>query len=148
MNFICNFPFFSILLSLFSGTVCSILPGKAAKVVNRAVIIVIGIMSTILLVYLLGTNQSFVYWMGHFPAPWGNEIRAGVLEAGMALFFVMIMFLCMKGGEKHIDEEIEENGETFEENSLIKAKAIKDGSRRKYKKSDVFAFVEYLQKSV
>ena len=30
----------------------------------------------------------------------------------------------------------------------LRAKAIKDGSRRKYKKSDVFAFVEYLQKSV
>ena len=30
----------------------------------------------------------------------------------------------------------------------LKAKAIKDGSRRKYKKSDVFAFVEYLQNQV
>lgn len=30
----------------------------------------------------------------------------------------------------------------------LRSKAIKDGSRRKYKKSDVFAFVEYLQKSV
>ena len=28
----------------------------------------------------------------------------------------------------------------------LRAKAIKDGSRRKYKKSDVLAFVEYLQK--
>ena len=108
MNFICNFPFFSILLSLFSGTVCSILPGKAAKLVNRVVIIAIGIMSTILLVYLLGTNQSFVYWMGHFPAPWGNEIRAGVLEAGMALFFCIIMYLSMAGGAYKLDSEVEE----------------------------------------
>lgn len=30
----------------------------------------------------------------------------------------------------------------------LRAKAIKDGSRRKYKKSDVLAFVDYLQKSV
>ena len=29
----------------------------------------------------------------------------------------------------------------------LKDKAIKDGSRRKYKKSDVLAFVERLQKS-
>ena len=28
----------------------------------------------------------------------------------------------------------------------LRAKAIKDGSRRKYKKSDVLAFVEYLQR--
>ena len=30
----------------------------------------------------------------------------------------------------------------------LRAKTIKDGSRRKYKKTDVLAFVEYLQKSV
>ena len=30
----------------------------------------------------------------------------------------------------------------------LRAKAIKDGSRRKYKKYDVLAFVEYLKKSV
>ena len=53
MDFVCNFPFFSILLSLFSGTICSILPGRAAKIVNRLVITAIAIMSGILLVYLL-----------------------------------------------------------------------------------------------
>jgi len=30
----------------------------------------------------------------------------------------------------------------------LRAKAIKDGSRRKCKKSDVLVFVQYLQKSV
>ena len=34
-------------------------------------------------------GTSYTYMMGHFPAPWGNEIRAGVLEAGMALFSVL-----------------------------------------------------------
>ena len=109
MDFVCNFPFFSILLSLFSGTICSILPGRAAKVVNRIVIAAVGVMSGILLVYLLGTGESFVYWMGHFPAPWGNEIRAGVLEAGMALFFCIIMYLSMAGGAHKLFDEVEEN---------------------------------------
>lgn len=109
MDFVCNFPFFSILLSLFSGTICSILPGKAAKVVNRLVLIAVGTMSGILLLYLLGTGESFVYWMGHFPAPWGNEIRAGVLEAGMALFFCIIMYLSMAGGAHKLFDEVEES---------------------------------------
>lgn len=109
MDFVCNFPFFSILLSLFSGTICSILPGKAAKVVNRIVIVAVGVMSGVLLVYLLGTGESFVYWMGHFPAPWGNEIRAGVLEAGMALFFCIIMYLSMAGGAHKLFDEVEES---------------------------------------
>lgn len=109
MNFICNFPFFSILLSLFSGTICSVLPAKAAKVVNRAVIIVIGLLSAILLLYLLSVGEPFVYWMGHFPAPWGNEIRAGVLEAGMAMFFCIIMYLSMAGGAHKLYDEVDES---------------------------------------
>ena len=109
MDFVCNFPFFSFLLSLFSGTICSILPGRAAKIVNRLVITAIAIMSGILLVYLLNTGESFVYWMGHFPAPWGNEIRAGVLEAGMALFFCIIMYLSMAGGAHKLFNEVEES---------------------------------------
>lgn len=109
MSFVCNFPFFSILLSLFSGTVCSMLPEKAAKIVNRVVIIIVGILSAILLVYLIGTKESFVYWMGHFPAPWGNEIRAGVLEAGMALFFCIVMYLSMAGGAHKLFDEVDES---------------------------------------
>lgn len=109
MNFICNFPFFSILLSLFSGTVCSVLPAKAAKVVNRVVIIVVGLLSLCLLLYLLSTGEAFVYWMGHFPAPWGNEIRAGILEAGMALFFCIIMYLSMAGGAHKLYDEVDES---------------------------------------
>ncbi len=109
MNFICNFPFFSILLSLFSGTICSVLSAKAAKLVNRVVIVAVGIMSAILLLYLLSTGEPFVYWMGHFPAPWGNEIRAGVLEAGMALFFCIIMYLSMAGGAHKLFGEVVEN---------------------------------------
>ncbi len=57
--------------------------------------------SAILLHNLLMTGESFVYWMGHFPAPWGNEIRAGILEASMALFFCIIMLLSMWGGRKN-----------------------------------------------
>lgn len=109
MDFICNFPFFSILLSLFSGTICSVLPRNAAKVVNRAVILIVGGLSAVLLVYLLGTGESFVYWMGHFPAPWGNEIRAGVLEAGTALFFCIIMYLSMAGGAHKLYGEVTES---------------------------------------
>lgn len=109
MDFVCNFPFFSILISLFSGTICSILPEKAAKAINRIVIAAVGVMSGILLLYLLGTGESFVYWMGHFPAPWGNEIRAGVLEAGMALFFCIIMYLSMAGGAHKLFDEVEES---------------------------------------
>ena len=47
--------------------------------------------------------------MGHFSAPWGNEIRVGILEAVMAVFFCATMLLCMLGGMKEREEEIEES---------------------------------------
>ena len=113
MDFIQNFPFFSIILSMFSGTVCSVLPGKIARWVNAAVIAIIGALSLVLLLYLMGTGQSYTYMMGHFPAPWGNEIRAGVLEAGMALFFCIIMLLSMLGGHKKLVEEVVESKHNY-----------------------------------
>ena len=107
MEFIRNFPFFSIVLSLFSGPLSSILGGKWARRVNGAVIVLCGIMSGAVLWYVCRTGESFVYIMGHFPAPWGNEIRAGILEALMAVIFCVIMLLCMLGGIREREREIE-----------------------------------------
>lgn len=103
-----NIPFFCIILSMFSGIFSSILSGKAAKWLNTCVIAAVGIMSAILFWFLLQTGESYTYMMGHFPAPWGNEIRAGVLETGIALFFSIIMFLSMAGGRKKLAREVEE----------------------------------------
>lgn len=107
MDFIRNFPFFSIVLSLFSGPLSSVLGGKWAKRVNGAVIVLCGLMSCAVLWYVCRSGEAFVYTMGHFPAPWGNEIRAGVLEALMAAFFCVIMLLCMLGGSREREAEIQ-----------------------------------------
>ena len=111
LPFVMNFPFFSIILSMFSGTVSSVLSGKWARKLNLAVLFVVGTLSAILLGYCVNTGESFTYMMGHFPAPWGNEIRAGMLEAFMALFFCIIMILSIVGGRAHLLEEIEEEKE-------------------------------------
>lgn len=108
MDFVQNFPFISILLSLFSGPLCSVLDGKWARRVNTAVITVIGFLSAAVLGYVVRTGQPYVYTMGHFPAPWGNEIRAGVLEAFMACFFCVIMLLSMVSGARERREQIGE----------------------------------------
>ncbi|MDY2594780.1 MAG: complex I subunit 5 family protein [Oliverpabstia sp.] len=108
MQFVQNFPFMSIIISLFSGPLSSIIGGKKAKWINTAVISLIGLMSVAVLMYVIGTGESYVYTMGHFPAPWGNEIRVGILEASMAVFFCLIMLLCMLGGVYEREQEIEE----------------------------------------
>ena len=46
MAFVQNFPFFCIIITLFSGPLSSILSGKAAQRLNLAVITLVGVMNT------------------------------------------------------------------------------------------------------
>jgi len=108
MAFVQNVPFFSIMISMFSGIISSVLSGKAARRLNTIMISCVSAMSLWLLIWIIQSDiGSYTFMMGHFPAPWGNEIRAGVLEAGMALFFSIIMLLSMLGGRKKLFDEVE-----------------------------------------
>ncbi len=108
MALVQNFPFITIILTLFSGPLCAILKRRAAKWVNQVVIVITLLMSVAVLLFVLQTGEAYVYRMGHFSAPWGNEIRVGVLEALMAVFFCVIMLLCMIGGRRELEDEIED----------------------------------------
>lgn len=108
MEMVQNVPFFCIMLSMFSGTVSSVLPGKWARRLNAIMLVAVAALSVWLLQYLVVSEVgSYIYMMGHFPAPWGNELRIGVLEAGLALFFSVIMLLSILGGRKKLDGEVE-----------------------------------------
>lgn len=108
MEMVQNVPFFCIMLSMFSGTVSSVLPGKWARRLNAIMLVTVAALSVWLLQYLVVSEVgSYIYMMGHFPAPWGNELRIGVLEAGLALFFSVIMLLSILGGRKKLDGEVE-----------------------------------------
>ena len=108
MELVQNIPFFCIMISLFSGSISSVLPGKYARWLNVVMLSAVIAMSGGLLFWLVQSHiGSYTYMMGHFPAPWGNEIRVGVLEAGMALFFSVIMLLSILGGRKKLHEEVE-----------------------------------------
>ncbi len=108
MQFVQNVPLLSIMLSMFSGIVSSVLSGKTARRINTAMLMIVVALSAWLLVFLIQSDiGSYTYMMGHFPAPWGNEVRAGVLEAGMAFFFSIIMLLSLWGGKHKLDGEVE-----------------------------------------
>lgn len=108
MEIIRNFPAISILLCLFAGIITSGLKARAARVLNAVLVLTEILLNLCTLYYTAVTGQAFVYVMGKFPAPWGNEIRAGVLEALLALFFCVIMLLSLWGGHKKLAEEVSE----------------------------------------
>ena len=107
MSFVQNFPFFSIILAMFSGIVSSVLSGKQARNLSLCMISVTTVMSAAVFFFCLETGESYTYMMGHFPAPWGNEIRAGVLEGFTALMFGIVMFLSVLGGMDHTEADVE-----------------------------------------
>lgn len=107
MSIVQNFPLFNIVMCLMSGVISSVLKPKQAKRLSLGLIGAVGIMNGFVLAHV-AENGAYIYIMGHFPAPWGNEIRVGVLEAVMALFFCIIMFLSVLGGVKYIFQDTEE----------------------------------------
>ncbi|MGI6020226.1 MAG: complex I subunit 5 family protein [Lachnospiraceae bacterium] len=108
MDFIRNFPFFSIILAMFSGIISAVLGKKSSRVICIVMLCIVLGLSASVLGYTLITGESFTYMMGHFPAPWGNEIRAGVLEGLMATAFCIIMLLSIFGGMSHIPLDIDD----------------------------------------
>lgn len=106
MSFSQNFPFFSIIIAMFSGIISSVLPGKKARNLTFGAILIILLLSAGVLRFC-SSQGSYTYMMGHFPAPWGNEIRAGVLEGLTAVFFCLVMFLSVLGGMRHTEQDIE-----------------------------------------
>lgn len=107
MQFVQNFPCFSIMLCMFAGIVSSVLKGRGARRLNTAVLGLNIMMSAAVLLFTVSKGEFYVYVMGRFSAPWGNELRAGVLEAGMALFFCIIMLLSLLGGRHKLLQEVE-----------------------------------------
>lgn len=106
MNLLQNIPAFSILLLMLAGVICLMLPGKAAGRLANSVIGLLTVLSAILLADFIGGAPAFTYRMGHYGAPIGNELRAGELEAAMALMFLLVALLSLMGGRNHLRSDI------------------------------------------
>lgn len=98
MQLVQNFPFACILLTLICAVITSVLKGGAARRMTLFVISAVTVMTACVMVYTLETGDSYVYLMGHFPAPWGNEIRAGALETVMMMVFCLVILFSFLGG--------------------------------------------------
>lgn len=109
MDFIRNFPFFSIIICMFSGIISSVLSGKKARNLCFGAVGIVAVLSVSVLFYTVQTGESYTYMMGHFPAPWGNEIRAGILEGVLATTFSVILLLSLVSAYHRTAEDIEES---------------------------------------
>ncbi len=107
MTLVQNFPFAAMMMCLAGGVTCCVLKPRAARGLAVVLNALIAGMMAAVLQYTVRTGESYRYLMGHFPAPWGNEIRIGPLEALMALMFAGMTTIILMGGMKNIREDVE-----------------------------------------
>ncbi len=109
MPFVYNFPFFCILLTMVGGIISSVLKEKHAYYLNLFITTICLIMSVTLLIFMYNTPSDVTYLMGHFPAPWGNEIRFGPLETLIGTILSVVMLLIIIGEKDRVFLNVKEN---------------------------------------
>jgi proton-translocating NADH-quinone oxidoreductase chain N len=93
-----NIPFFLIWLPLASAGFTSIQSPRNAR---RVLTFVTGLCfagALVFLYFIAGYDDSYLYSLGKIGAPFGNELRAGRLEALMGAALTAVTFLSAVGG--------------------------------------------------
>jgi len=100
MQFFNHFPLIMIFLPMIMSMVVLVVKDELRiRLITLAVQSVIALLSLWLLLSLISSEvEAFAYTMGYFPAPWGNELRAGPLESMMSFAFSIVMLLSLQGG--------------------------------------------------
>lgn len=107
MSFAANIPLFSIVLCLLASAVSALLRARAAAWVTRVLTALVAFGSVLVLLMGIKNGAAVTYQMGHFPAPWGNELRFGILEPLVSGIFAVVLLSCVVGGNKELQRDIE-----------------------------------------
>ncbi|MBR3993179.1 MAG: sodium:proton antiporter, partial [Anaerotignum sp.] len=114
LNLVHNIPFFSIFFAMFCGIITPLIKnGRTARRLHGAMVAIVGVLSVILLINVVQDREAFTFMMGHFPAPWGNELRVGPLEALLAVLISVVMFLTVTAGSDQLFREIVPEKQNF-----------------------------------
>ncbi len=109
MNLILSFPLFAIVLCLLCSAVSLALGQKAARALSLGLSLVCLGLSAAVLWYGYRSGTVSYFTMGHFPRPWGNELRFSVIEPLMASCFALVLFLSLLGGKKQLLRDLQPN---------------------------------------
>ena len=104
-----NFPFICIFLCMVSAILLSVVKGaRLSYYVTLAVALICTALSVVFLFEIVAADEAFAFTMGKFPAPFGNEIAGGPLQAMMCSVFCGVMAMALLGGKKELFEDVDE----------------------------------------
>lgn len=109
MSFALNFPLFMIVASLSFSVISTLLKRKSARILALILSGVCFVLNIVLFIYVLKTNESYTYTMGHYPHPWGNELKISELETIISTIFSGVLFFILLGGKESIEDNVNEN---------------------------------------
>jgi len=101
-------PSVCILLCLLSAILlAAVRNGRAAFAAGIGLAAVTAVLSGVLLFMLMPAEESFTFVMGHFPAPFGNELKAGPLQALLTMCFSLVVGLSLLGGWADLKHDVQ-----------------------------------------
>ena len=104
-----NIPVALIVLPLVFAPLCSVSKPKIARFLALFASVFSVLLSVMLICKVGNGNASFVYKMGEYGAPFGNELFISGSEAAISLLFSSVMMLSLFAGLRRIGQEIDEN---------------------------------------
>lgn len=104
-----NIPLFLIVLPLMCAVICSVLPGKAARGLMTGAAAAACAAVGALLFLVSRQGESYIYVMGEVGAPFGNELRVGVIEGIMGLAFSLVLLFSILGGWGKLTKDVAPN---------------------------------------
>ena len=113
MSFVQNFPFFTIILCLLCAVSTFVAGDKWGRRLSVGLLCVSVALNASVLWFCASNDMSYSYMMGHYPAPWGNEIMAGVMEPLMATLFSVVMLCSVLGGMGHIMADVQDHRKVY-----------------------------------
>jgi len=103
-----NFPLLILLILLVSSFMMPIIKRVWAVKWLSLFSILLCLVLSVLTLEQVAQAGTFVYKVGHFEAPWGNEIKIGYLESIMSIMFTSIAALIIWASFYSVDHEIKE----------------------------------------
>jgi len=101
-----SIPAVSIFLLMLTGVLSIVPHGRKAAYRMTLLSLSVVFAASVLLTIGVAGGESFSYSMGQWGAPWGNELRAGPLEALLASVFSLTMILSILGGRYDAEHDI------------------------------------------
>ena len=109
MPFVWNLPYLCVFLTMIAAILLSVLRGaRRAYVLTVAVSALCCALSLVFLRFILRADAAYAFTMGKFPAPFGNEIKLGPLQALLTACFSAVLCLSLLGGRRELFEDVEE----------------------------------------